>query len=98
MAELVFVGCYTGDAGNGTGITTLSRSASGELKEIASLPLESPSWLVRHPSLPVLYAANETATGGVTALSWNASGALSVLGTAETGGAHPCHLAVTPDG
>src|SRR5436190_10140424 len=98
MAELVFVGCYTGDAGNGTGITTFSRSPSGSLREVASLPLESPSWLTRHPSLPVLYAVNETDTGGVTALTWDDSGVLSVLSTAETGGAHPCHLAVTPDG
>jgi 6-phosphogluconolactonase (cycloisomerase 2 family) len=97
MAELVFVGCYTGDAGNGTGITTFSRSSSG-LTEVASLPLESPSWLTRHPSLPVIYAANETTSGGVTALSFDSSGALSVLGTLATGGAHPCHLAVTPDG
>jgi 6-phosphogluconolactonase len=97
MAELVFVGCYTGDAGNGTGITTFSRSSSG-LTEVASLPLESPSWLARHPTLPVLYAANETASGGVTALSVSSSGSLSVLGSIETGGAHPCHLAVTPDG
>ncbi|MFJ7211396.1 lactonase family protein [Amycolatopsis sp. NPDC098790] len=98
MAELVFVGCYTGEAGNGTGITTFSRSATGSLTEVATLPLESPSWLTRHPSLPVLYAVNETATGSVTALSFDDSGKLSVLGTAETGGAHPCHLAVTPDG
>ncbi|SEF28767.1 6-phosphogluconolactonase, cycloisomerase 2 family [Amycolatopsis pretoriensis] len=98
MAELVFVGCYTGEAGNGTGITTFSRSATGSLTEVASLPLESPSWLVRHPSLPVLYAVNETAAGSVTALSFDDSGKLSVLGTAETGGAHPCHLAVTADG
>jgi 6-phosphogluconolactonase (cycloisomerase 2 family) len=98
MAELVFVGCYTGDAGNGTGITTFSRSTTGDLTEVASLPMESPSWLAKHPSLPVLYAANETATGGVTALALSDAGSLSVLGTAETGGAHPCHLAVTPDG
>ncbi|MET8849949.1 beta-propeller fold lactonase family protein [Amycolatopsis sp. NPDC004625] len=98
MAELVFVGCYTGDAGNGTGITAFERSPSGELAEIGSLPLESPSWLTRHPSLPVLYAANETEAGGVTAVAISPSGKLSVLGTAETGGAHPCHLAVTPDG
>jgi 6-phosphogluconolactonase (cycloisomerase 2 family) len=98
MAELVFVGCYTGDAGNGTGITTFSRTPSGELREAAALPLESPSWLVRHPSLPVLYAANELSDGGVTALAVSPSGTLSVLGTAETGGAHPCHLAVTADG
>jgi 6-phosphogluconolactonase (cycloisomerase 2 family) len=97
MAELVFVGCYTGEAGNGTGITTFSRSSSG-LTEVASLPLESPSWLTKHPTLPVIYAANETASGGVTALSVSSSGALSVLGSIETGGAHPCHLAVTPDG
>jgi 6-phosphogluconolactonase len=98
MAELVFVGCYTGDAGNGTGITTFSRSATGELTEVATLPLTSPSWLTRHPALPVLYAANETSSGAVTALSFSRSGVLSVLGSAETGGADPCHLAVTPDG
>ena len=34
----------------------------------------------------------------MTALALSDAGALSVLGEAETGGAHPCHLAVTPDG
>ena len=96
MPDLVFTCCYTGAAGRGTGITTFTRSPSGDLTPVATLPLESPSWLTRHPSLPVLYAANETETGGVTALALGER--LSVLGTAETGGAHPCHLAVTPDG
>lgn len=99
MTDLVYVGCYTAEAdGKGTGITTFERSATGELTERGTLALTSPSWLTRHPSRPVLYAANETETGGVTALAIDASGALSVLGEAETGGASPCHLAVTPDG
>jgi len=98
MTDLVFVGCYTEEAkGNGTGITTFSRTSSG-LDFVSTLPMTSPSWLVRHPSLPVLYAANETLTGEVTSLSISALGELSVLDIASTGGAHPCHLAVTPDG
>lgn len=98
MTDLVFVGCYTKEAkGNGTGIATFSRTPEG-LSLVSTLPMTSPSWLVRHPSLPVLYAANETLTGEVTSLSVLASGELSVLDVASTGGAHPCHLAVTPDG
>jgi 6-phosphogluconolactonase (cycloisomerase 2 family) len=100
MTDLVFVGCYTAEAkGNGTGVTTFERTASGDLSLVSTLPMTSPSWLTKHPSLPVLYAANETTTGEVTALRIDPSGALSVLGDAVgTGGAHPCHLAVTPDG
>ena len=98
MTDLVFVGCYTEEAkGNGTGITTFSWSSTG-LSLVSTLPMTSPSWLVRHPSLPVLYAANETLTGEVTSLSLSSSGELAVLEVASTGGAHPCHLAVTPDG
>ncbi len=99
MVDLVFVGCYTAEAkGNGTGITTFARSSTGELTLLSTLPMTSPSWLVRHPSLPALYAANETTTGEITSLAVSASGSLSVLETVASGGAHPCHLAVTPDG
>jgi 6-phosphogluconolactonase len=59
--------------------------------------LPSPSWLVWHPALPVLYAANEIDDGRVTALGASADGELTTLGEVSTGGAHPCHLALTPD-
>jgi len=98
--QLICVGSYTSaTGGKGAGITTFRvDSESGALSQAGTLELASPSWLTWHPALPVLYAANETAEGEVTALAMDPAGALSVLGTASTGGADPCHLAVTPDG
>jgi 6-phosphogluconolactonase len=98
--QLICVGSYTSaTGGNGAGITTYRVDPeSGALSQVGALELASPSWLTWHPALPVLYAANETAEGEVTALAMDPAGALSVLGTASTGGAGPCQLAVTPDG
>jgi 6-phosphogluconolactonase len=98
--QLVCVGSYTPEAGGkGVGITTFWRDTrTGALAETGHLPMVSPSWLTWHPSLPVLYAANETAEGAVTAVSVSESGELRALGSLATGGADPCHLSVTPDG
>ncbi|GAA3557985.1 beta-propeller fold lactonase family protein [Amycolatopsis ultiminotia] len=94
----VLVGCYTREmGGNGTGISVFRRTPSGELTHESTLPMTSPSWLVKHPALPMVYAANETETGAVTSVSV-ADGTLTALDVELTGGAHPCHLAVSPDG
>jgi 6-phosphogluconolactonase (cycloisomerase 2 family) len=100
VADLLFVGSYTAEAGgNGTGISTFRRDTdTGALTAAGELAMPSPSWLTWHPSVPVLYAANETEEGAVTAVTLGEGGDLSVFGSAPTGGAHPCHLAVTPDG
>ncbi|GAA4538860.1 beta-propeller fold lactonase family protein [Amycolatopsis samaneae] len=81
-----------------TGIVIFRRSAAGELTPAGTLPMESPSWLTRHPALPVLYAANETADGAITTVGVDDAGTLTALGTVGCGGDDPCHLAVTSDG
>ena len=99
-SELVFVGCYTPESGgSGEGIALLRRDpATGDVTRsgvVARTP--SPSFLTRHPVLPVLYAANELDTGTVTAFSVASDGTLTELAVRPTGGAHPCHVAVTAD-
>ncbi|GAB3436253.1 lactonase family protein [Actinophytocola sediminis] len=93
---MLYVGSYTAaSGGNGTGITALRQDPSGTLTPVAELAMTSPSWLTRHPSAPVLYAANESADGAITTVGLPD---LVALETVPSGGADPCHLAVTPDG
>ncbi|WP_326567079.1 beta-propeller fold lactonase family protein [Amycolatopsis rhabdoformis] len=98
MTDVLLVGCYTAEmGGKGTGISTFRRDPAGLVLE-STLELRSPSWLVKHPTLPVLYTTNETDDGAVSSVSL-VDGALAVLDAeVPSGGAHPCHLAVTPDG
>lgn len=97
---MLFIGCYTPEmGGQGEGITAVRRDPeTGTLESLGVVArTPSPSFLAWHPALPVLYAVNELPEGQVSA--WAVDGiALTPLGTASTGGAHPCHLAVTPDG
>jgi 6-phosphogluconolactonase len=99
--EFVFLGCYTGESGgDGDGIALLRRDpATGALTRLGvAAPTPSPSFLTQHPTLPVLYAVNELDTGTVSAFSVAVDGSLAALAVQETGGRHPCHLAVTADG
>ncbi|GAA3748603.1 lactonase family protein [Plantactinospora mayteni] len=100
-AGIVFVGCYTGQSGGrGTGIVAARRDADtgglDVLGVVASTP--SPSFLARHPRLPVLYAVNELPDGTVSAWTIHPDGVLTPLAVRSTGGADPCHLAVDPAG
>jgi 6-phosphogluconolactonase len=91
----VWVGSYTSASdGNGVGIRTFRRGADGSLTPDRELAMTSPSWLTPHPTAPVVYATNETANGEITTVSDD----LEVLGTISSGGADPCHLAVSADG
>ncbi len=101
QGELVFVGCYTAETGGeGAGIALMRRDpATGDLTRLGvAARTPSPSFLARHPALPVLYAVNELDAGTVTAFAVAADGALTELVDRSTGGAHPCHVAVTADG
>jgi 6-phosphogluconolactonase len=98
--EFVFVGCYTAETGGaGAGISLLTRDpATGELAtQGVAARTPAPSFLAQHPTQPVLYAVNELAEGSVTAFAVAADGALTELAAHPTGGADPCHLAVTAD-
>jgi 6-phosphogluconolactonase (cycloisomerase 2 family) len=99
--QLVFLGCYTGESGGeGDGIALLRRDPStGRLTRLGvAARTPSPSFLAQHPSKPVLYAVNELDAGTVSAFTVAPDGSLSALAVQETGGRHPCHLAVTADG
>lgn len=99
--EFVFVGCYTGESGGaGEGIALLRRDPrSGVLTRLGVVArTPSPSFLTAHPRKPVLYAANELDDGAVSAFAVAAGGRLTPLAVRGTGGAHPCHVAVSADG
>ncbi len=92
MSRLL-IGGYSGDKGAGRGISVLEGDSI-----IATIPADSPSWLARHPQLPVLYAVAETDEGHVRA--WRLEDGMpgEPLGSGETGGAEPAHLTVDPTG
>ena len=98
----VFVGGYTAEAGGtATGVTSLLNVGSGrqvQLDPVAVAELRSPTWLVRHPNLPVLLAAGETNPGTLSSLRWNGDGSLTLLSTVEVAGDGACHFAITKDG
>ena len=62
------------------------------------IPADSPSWIARHPDLPVLYAVAETDDGQVHAWSLADGMPDQPLGSGDTGGAEPAHLAVDASG
>lgn len=100
--EIVHIGCYTAPSGGaGTGVVAARRDpVSGQLDlvgVVAATP--SPSFLARHPRLPVLYAVNELPDGTVSAWAVDRDGiGLTPLAVRSTGGDSPCHLATDPAG
>jgi 6-phosphogluconolactonase len=99
---LVYVGSYTPEmnGGRGRGLTAFRRDPeSGALSQVGELPLAAPSYLAWHPELPILYTANESGEGSVTAVACAPDGGMRVIGEPlPTGGEEPCHLAVSADG
>lgn len=92
MASLL-IGGYTGGKGSGTGIAVVGGDGV-----TSTVPAQSPSWIARHPRLPVLYAVAEVADGRVRAWSLADGVPATELGSGETGGAEPAHLAVDSSG
>ncbi|MGH3760721.1 lactonase family protein [Actinophytocola sp.] len=91
---MLYIGCHTAaSGGNGVGVTAVREGPSGELTKVAEIELTSPSWLTRHPTAPVLYAAAEPA-GEIATIDLDS---FAVLDTVASGGADPCHLAITAD-
>ena len=60
--------------------------------------LENPSWLLRHPEKPVLYAVEELNPDGRIVALAETDGGLRQVCALPSGGADPCHLALSPDG
>jgi 6-phosphogluconolactonase (cycloisomerase 2 family) len=93
---LIYVGSYTPEAdGKGTGISVWD----SRLRPAApTVPVAAPSWLVAHPTAPVLYAVSELDDGAVNAFSIAVDGTLRPVSRQPSGGSAPCNLAVTPSG
>jgi 6-phosphogluconolactonase len=86
-------GGYSGNKGAGTGI------AVADDNEVTSVvATDCPSWIARHPDLPVLYAVAETDNGHVHAWSLVDGAPGGQLGLGDTGGSEPAHLTVDPSG
>lgn len=100
-----WVGGYTADAdGSAEGIGILQAGAAddplagGDLAFAGTAAVtSSPSWVTRHPSLDVVYAAQEAA-GTVQAFARSGETTLTPLGEAVAVGEAVCHLAVAPGG
>ncbi|MFH8218062.1 lactonase family protein [Streptomyces sp. NPDC018057] len=93
----LYLGTYTSGANGGTGIglaayDPVSGAVTGQ-GVLTGVP--DPSYLAVHPDGRTLYAVDERADGGVTAVRLADR---AVLGTRSTGGAGPCHLSVHPGG
>ena len=89
----MLIGGYSGDKGQGSGITVLEDD-----QVVATIPADSPSWLARHPDLPVVYGVAELDNGRVHAWSLAADSPGADLGCGETGGSEPAHLIVDSSG
>jgi 6-phosphogluconolactonase (cycloisomerase 2 family) len=89
----LLIGGYSGDKGNGSGI-----AVADDETVTAVIAADSPSWIARHPDLPVIYAVAETDNGRVHAWSLTDGVPDRELGHGDTGGAEPAHLTVDPAG
>ncbi|NGO06848.1 lactonase family protein [Streptomyces sp. HC44] len=96
----LFLGTYTSAEGSGTGIGLATYdSTTGRITGRGTLTgIGDPSYLAAHPDGRTLYAVNERADGGVTAVRLSTSRRHKVLGTRGTGGSAPTHLSVHPGG
>ncbi|WP_243075996.1 beta-propeller fold lactonase family protein [Microbacterium sp. SS28] len=101
-----WLGGYTADMdGAATGIGVLLAGAADDALAGGSLGFAgdaattggSPSWLTRHPSLDVVYAALEGA-GTVQAFRRTGQESFTRLGAPVAAGESVCHIAVAPDG
>lgn len=98
----LFVGTYTD--GDSDGIYRLQfNTTTGQLSEKKLMvQMQNPSFVQLSPDNKYLYAVEETAdynvNGGAVSAFAVGDSTLQLLNTQGTGGAHPCHVAVSPDG
>lgn len=92
----LIVGGYTGPMGDGSGIVTFTLTPTGP-SVLGTLELDSPSYLIRHPELPLLYAVSEGTTSTVAALRLTDHGP-ELINRVTNSGHGACHLCLSPDG
>jgi 6-phosphogluconolactonase len=106
---LVYFGTYTEHTADGSKGIYVARldEATGRLADLeVAAELENPSWVTLSHDRRFLYAVSETGepdasgrkTGGVAAYAVDAAGRLTSVNRVPSGGADPCHAAVSRDG
>lgn len=92
MSRAYYVGGYAGE------ITLVRLEGGMLLREAVWTGAENPSYVLAHPNGSILYAVEEqNPEGGLTVFSVE-GGQLSLLARMPSGGADPCHLALSDDG
>lgn len=92
------IGGYTAEmGGTADGVTSVVETGSGRFEVVDTLVLPSPTYLIRHPEQPWLFAVSEGDTSLVTSFRRDPDGRLTLLSSVESGGELACHLALTPD-
>src|SRR5215213_2547164 len=96
---LIYVGSYTPDAGgDGKGISVWRVGDGRPARPAApTAAVSSPSYLVAHPGVAMVYTVNELTDGSVTALAIGPDGSLEPVARESSGGSAPCHLALSAD-
>ncbi|MCC6795293.1 MAG: lactonase family protein [Candidatus Hydrogenedentes bacterium] len=102
--QRVYFGTYTNGASQGIYVADFD-SSSGAISNLrVAAKTENPSFLAKHPVLPVIYAVGEMVKepdgdgGTVSAFRIEESGELTLINRASSVGAGPCHVAVAPSG
>lgn len=94
--EIVRVGCFTVAEGGPPAVGIHSFTLDGTA--VSATPAENPSYLLRHPSLPVVYGLSERTPTHVTAHRIEPDGSLTQISRIATGGDGGCHLGFDPTG
>lgn len=93
----VFIGGYTAamdGESHGISVFTATGATNDEVEFTAGAPtdLESPTFLVKHPMSPWIFAVSESEPGRVSALRYGVDGTLELINSVDSGGDGGCHL------
>jgi 6-phosphogluconolactonase (cycloisomerase 2 family) len=105
--EKIFVGGYTEEMGGGApGLSMFVPTTGGDgddpdtsgattdpagFSRLAAVGLQSPTYLIRHPDQPWIFAVHESSPGQVSAIRYDDEG-VHLINTVESGGDGGCHL------
>ncbi len=101
---LLYVGTYTDQGSEGIYCYEYNPGSGDLVLKNVTPNKENPSFLAIHPGGHYLYAVSEvsgpgtTDSGSVTAYRILKDGKLEKINKESTGGNHPCHIEISPDG
>lgn len=97
----LYIGTYTNGESEGIYRSDYDTATGALGAPLLVAPMENPSFLAKHPKLPLLYAVAEgTGEAGARVHSFKIAkdGSLTPQSDQATGGDHPCHVAVSAKG